>query len=508
MNKINNNKNKLNDSNMIVTSQRQLNNPPRKNTINEDNNNNMINNEINYNNTFFEPNDNDESHISNNNKNKNLISNNNNYKAEYIPSQYNFKYFKLSDQGVKKKIERSKIPFEVDPDTKYLIERRTGVDYGEDYLLGPYLPTQNILEIIDSNPSNKNKNNNNEKYIKYSRNVQTNLPLYNTDDKVNDINNIESIKIEQKNPKKKIVNNYIENTANNNITNTEEKDFITVKKLGPKYKAEPRNNNLIDLNQNEKNRIKVDDNTSLYTLIKREQSYLRVTYEKYIEKKHPNILSIFCAEIMDKIYLVKICLFLKKFEIFSMHFSLYLLYHLLLLTLICAFFTIKVIKKIWNESNFPGINFYLLYGLISNIIIWVIYKIFLCLLDIQDKVKEIVSLKNNAKYNNEIDNDELNYDSVNNKINELKKEMKIKMIIFYAILFALSLLCYIYLVSFFGIYTGTKSKVFTAYLISLIEIILIKCVYGICLASLRIASEGNEIKTIYKVVYICDRYIS
>ena len=157
-----------------------------------------------------------------------------------------------------------------------------------------------------------------------------------------------------------------------------------------------------------------------------------------------------------------------------MHFILYLLYHLLLLTLICAFFTIKVIKKIWKESNFPGINFYLLYCLISNIIIWVIYKIFLCLFDIKDKVKEIVSLKNNAKYNNEIHNDELNDDSVNTKINELKKEMKIKMIIFYAILFALSLLCFIYLVSFLGIYTGTKSKVFIAYLFSLIEIIVIK----------------------------------
>ena len=79
---------------------------------------------------------------------------------------------------------------------------------------------------------------------------------------------------------------------------------------------------------------------------------------------------------------------------FSVHLALYLICHLMLLTLLCAFFTIKTIKKIWNESNFPQLNFYLLYGLLGNIIIWIIYKIFLCLLDIQDKVKELMKLKN------------------------------------------------------------------------------------------------------------------
>ena len=47
-----------------------------------------------------------------------------------------------------KKIERNEIPFEIKPDTKYLVERREGIDYAEDYLNGPYLKDQNILVII------------------------------------------------------------------------------------------------------------------------------------------------------------------------------------------------------------------------------------------------------------------------------------------------------------------------------------------------------------------------
>jgi hypothetical protein len=85
--------------------------------------------------------------------------------------------------------------------------------------------------------------------------------------------------------------------------------------------------------------------------------------------------------------------FFEKYEIFGIHLTLYLFCHLLLLTLSCSFFTIGTIKKIWGQEGYPGIQFYLLYGLISNIVIWVIYKIFLYLLDIQDKIKELVELQ-------------------------------------------------------------------------------------------------------------------
>ena len=270
--------------------------------------------------------------------------------------------------------------------------------------------------------------------------------------------------------------------------------------------------------EEKKQKKKLRDNLGLYTLIKREQRMQRVTYNEYIEKDHSNLLSIFLAEIMDKIYLIKICCFLRSIDIFSVHLILYLLYHLLLLTLLCAFFTTKTIKKIWEEENYPNMNFYLLYGFLGNVVIWLIYKIFLCLLDNQDKVNQIKNLKNSMNRTETEENlyeddktekdEEINDELIQKKCNELIKRIKMSMIIFFVIGFLLTVFCFIYLVSFFAVYTGTKSKVLKLYLISLIEIALIKFVYGICLAALRISSEANEIEKLYKVVYICEKYIS
>ena len=103
-------------------------------------------------------------------------------------------------------------------------------------------------------------------------------------------------------------------------------------------------------------------------------------------------------------------------------------------------------------------------------------------------------------------NEEVNEKAIQQKYEELIKMIKIRTIVFFVISFLLTIFGFLYLLSFFAIYTGTKSKVIKAYLISLIEIILIKAVYGIVLASLRIAAEGNEIEKIYKIVYICDKY--
>ena len=211
-------------------------------------------------------------------------------------------------------------------------------------------------------------------------------------------------------------------------------------------------------------------------------------------------------------------MFLKKAEIFGVHLSLYLFCHLLLLTILCAFFTISTIKKIWTQNNFPDIQFYLLYGFLSNIIVWIIYRIFICILDIQDNIKDLVKFKNDLKNkennenneNNENKNDDYENDTnlLDDKINELEKNYKFKIIIFFILIFVITFICLLYLISFFAIYTGTKSKVLEAYMISLIEIILIKFVYGICLASLRSASVGNGLKTLFKIVYVLDKYVS
>ena len=99
-------------------------------------------------------------------------------------------------------------------------------------------------------------------------------------------------------------------------------------------------------------------------------------------------------------------------------------------------------------------------------------------------------------------------EQVQEKYEDLVKKIKIQTAVFYLVVICLTAFCFIYLVSFFAIYTGTKGKVFKAYYISLIEIVLIKFVYGLCLGSLRIAAEGNELKSLYNFVFVFDKYIS
>jgi hypothetical protein len=416
--------------------------------------------------------------------NENIIDDS--FKAEYLPPQYNFKYFKMNDKGVKKQIERSNLPFKVNPDVKYLLERKKETTYPENYLKGPFYADQNIIEIIDKINDKPNLINNNSKEVKYIRN--------NNNDN-NQINIIDDKKIPQKRNLKNNLN-FNMNMRNDNKKEKEEKEleFISIKKI----KFNKNNNNNEDLDNEEEIIEKKEENVGLYTLIKKEQALLRVSYNKYILKDHSNILSVFLAEILDKVYLVKICLFLKKFEIFGVHLSLYLFCHLLLLTLSCAFFTISTIKKIWNEDKYPGMSYYLLYGIITNIVVWAVYKVFLCLLDIQDNVKELMKSENKDQ------ND--NIDEI--KFNEIMKKLKCRIIIFYCVIYVFIILFALYLISFFAIYTGTKSCVLEAYIIGIIEILLIKLVYAICLASLRIASEGNELKSLYKVVYLLDKYVS
>ena len=87
-------------------------------------------------------------------------------------------------------------------------------------------------------------------------------------------------------------------------------------KLNPINKEQAHKIEIEDYNRNEGIK-KADDITIVCKLMKREHIYLRVNYEKYIAKSHPNILSIFLGEILDKIYFIKTFIFLKKFYIFS-----------------------------------------------------------------------------------------------------------------------------------------------------------------------------------------------
>ena len=501
--KANNNFNINFNDNIPSTSNRMINNPPKKNNNSEDDNeedkNIIINKDIEINNKFISLSLKNEDDLIENINNR--IDLDNNFKAEYLPSQYNFKYFKSNDKGVRKQIERSNLPFKVNPDTKYLIEAKSGVTYPEDYLKGPFYSNQNIIEIIEKENDEYNisnyKNKSISKEVKYTRN-------YNNNNKNSNNNNINNIEIS---PKKRNFQNNLNLNLNmkrdNNLVSKEKKelDYISIKKI--KFS---KNNNNEEMASQEETSEKEKESLGLFTSIKREQILLRVSYSKYLLKEHSNIISIFLAEILDKVYFVKICLFLKKYEIFGVHLSLYLFCHLLLFTLSCTFFTISKIKLIWSKNNYPGIQYYLLYGLITNIVVWIIYKIFLCLLDIQDNIKDLVKESNKNK---NIDIDETNNNEImDNKFNEIMRKLKFRIIIFYCVIFVFIILFSLYLISFFGIYTGTKSFVMEAYIISIIEILLIKFVYGICLAALRIASKGSEFKSLYKLVYILDKYLS
>jgi hypothetical protein len=448
---------------VVTTTNRPLNNPPKKNNYEEEKD-------------IYNDNMTSESYDKKSGKSDVGV-----FKWEYIPSEYITKFFKSNDWGVLKKIDRSKIPFKISPDTKYLVDKRSGGDSECNYLI-----------LTDSN-TNNNEINLMIKYIK--------------DEKIK--------KNEKKfEPKtKKRVSLFEDSKNNEKLKKFNDKNLIKVKKLNPINNQEYTEDFTIDDFEKE-NGVDVDSgNASCITLIRREQLFLRIDYGKYMAKKHPSNTYIFFAEVLDKIYLVKIILFLGKYDIFCIQLSLYIFCYLILLSLICGFFTIKVIKKIWEQDNYPDLNYYLLYGLISHIILWIIYKIFLYLLDCSDKIKELLLIKKALKEEDFVEeindnSDEKNQNIINKKYREQQNQMRFRIFIFYFIMFAIIIFCTIYLISFFSIYTGTKKKVFIGYFISIFEIVIIKIIYGLCLASLRLASKVNKMKSLYDLVYIFDKFIS
>lgn len=101
-----------------------------------------------------------------------------------------------------------------------------------------------------------------------------------------------------------------------------------------------------------------------------------------------------------------------------------------------------------------------------------------------------------------------------NRKNNIKKKydsvtwkVKFKVIVYSIIEFLLLGFCFIYFVSFSTVYTGTMSKVFKAYGIALIEVLIIKIIYGIILGILRKVSLAKQKKTLYDVVLFMDTYL-
>lgn len=116
--------------NIISSTNRPINNPPKRNNINSEDDEEIDSEEVkNNNNTNFEndldSNDNKDANYEINIKKSNnkIPKNDKHYKAEYIPQEYNSKFFKPTDKCVIKKIDRNKLPFKIGKDTRILVEK-------------------------------------------------------------------------------------------------------------------------------------------------------------------------------------------------------------------------------------------------------------------------------------------------------------------------------------------------------------------------------------------------
>ena len=157
-------------------------------------------------------------------------------------------------------------------------------------------------------------------------------------------------------------------------------------------------------------------------------------------------------------------------------------------------------KNIWNKENYPGFGLYIGYGLASCVITWVIYIIFICSMNSEGRFNQILIIKKSKKFQN--------------KTPVLEKmcfnfiyKIKIKIIIYSIIQFILIIFFFIYLITLCAVYTGTGKKIFISYGIAILEIIIIKIVYGLVLAILRYVSLSKEKEGLYNFVLFMDKYI-
>ena len=174
----------------------------------------------------------------------------------------------------------------------------------------------------------------------------------------------------------------------------------------------------------------------------------------------------------------------------------------MLLVLIGMFYNVETISKIWTEENFPGLGFHLLYGFYACLVIWVVYKLILCLWSSNDSVKELlrhIHINKTYGYNNRR--------TIVKKYNDLEYKIKAKVIVYLIIQFIILAFCFVYFVTFCSVYIGTKIRVFRSYGIALVEILIIKIIYGIILSILRKISLSKKSKVFYDIVLLMTTYL-
>jgi hypothetical protein len=235
---------------------------------------------------------------------------------------------------------------------------------------------------------------------------------------------------------------------------------------------------------------------SVFSLIKSEEKLLRIDYETALKKNKSEILIMIMTEILDKIYLIKSIWLLQKYEIFSLQFSLYVLWHMMMLSFLCLFYDNSMLHKIWTTENYPDMNYYLAFGFVASLIVFVIYKGATFLINNDLAIKDIESTPR----------DQIN--EISHKYNKMMKWSKIKLAIYYVLQFGLLIVFFLYLIAFCYLYSANQNNLIESYGIALIEVVIIKVIYGLILGILRKMSLAYEINKLYSVVRFLDLYIA
>ena len=240
--------------------------------------------------------------------------------------------------------------------------------------------------------------------------------------------------------------------------------------------------------------LKGMEDENIVDLIKMEKRLLTIDYNIAIKKNKAEIIIMVLTEILDKIYITKAIWLLQNYEVFSLYFSLYLLWHILILSFLSLFYNNNTIQKIWINDNYPDFNFHLGFGFVACLISFVFYKVLFFLINNDRKIKEI------SKENNKV--------MIEQQYNKMMFWIKLKIFIFYVVEFILLIIFFLYLISFCGVYGATTLKLVESYGIALIEIVIIKVIYGLLLGVLRKISLSFQISVLYSIVRFLDLYIS
>ena len=169
---------------------------------------------------------------------------------------------------------------------------------------------------------------------------------------------------------------------------------------------------------------------------------------------------------------------------------------MLIISFLSLFYNNSTLHKIWTKNDYPNLSFHLSFGFVSCLISFIFYKGLFFLINNDRKIKEI----------DEIPKD--NRSEISEKFKKLLFWSKIKIIIFYAIEFILTFIFYLYLIAFCGTYIGTRDDLAESYGITLVEVVIIKILYGLVLAILRKISLVYEISKLYSIVRFLDLYIA